>query len=202
MYYAGSILGVKAFGVLCWRRLPSGEIQKWWHVCIARCQDKSAAMTIELLRFLMRQNIESGKADGCSRLQCLSDTGTHFRSYMVMGTVANEFLRWLRPAFTEVSLFFGAESHFTNRYDGLLSQLRETLRQASMEEDVLSDACLVRVYRKWWDFRCEVDPGKWPASFHLFEPELQRHEVKLSMMVQSSLPASIMGLPQMDIQAE
>ena len=106
MFYAGSILGLNTLGCMVWRRLPDGKIRKFWLTFVSRIADKSAAFTVVLLQRLIAECRASGDLEHISRVQIISDTGTHFRSYTVLATISHEMLQSLRPAIVEMNVFF------------------------------------------------------------------------------------------------
>ena len=87
MYYAGSLLGLNTLGVMLWKKSVSGAARCWWEVLVSRVQDKSAAFTIALLDKVMESANADGECEGVDKVQILSDTGTHYRSYAVLGTL-------------------------------------------------------------------------------------------------------------------
>ena len=160
---------------------------------VSRSQDRSAAFTIVQIEWLLEQCRAAGHLEGISRLQLVSDTGTHFRSYTVLATCACNLLQALRPTIAEIAWHFGPEAHFKNRVDGLFAELREALRQASLEGNFLEDKELVEAYQAWWASRSAQDPLKIPATFTLFEPAAAKSGVPLSCFKPATLPAQIRG---------
>ena len=193
MFYAGAILAVNTLGILCWRRMPDGTVKHWWVVLISRVLDKSAAFTMDQLEFLLDECKRNGTLEGISKVQLISDTGTHFRSTKVAGSCAHGLLEKVRPAINSLGLFFGPESHFKFKVDGFFAELREAARQTALGKDILDDKDLVQCYKDWWTEAQVADPGKWDAHFHLYEPHCARHEVHVSQFKPSSLPKSIRG---------
>ena len=119
MFYAGAILGLNTLGMEVWYRKPSGEIVAFWYTLISRVQDKSACFTlIQLEDMLSFCRSEGHLAHGQHRFHMISDTGTHFRSYAVLGSLACHFLQNLRPQISEIAVTYGPESHSKNRCDG------------------------------------------------------------------------------------
>ena len=123
-----------------------------------------------------------------------SDTGTRFRSYAILGSLACHFLQSLRPQITEIAVTYGPESHSKNRCDVFFSELRQALKQQSSgEKDVLDETDLVACYTTWFEYRRSKDPTKQPTFFKVFEPNRARHEVRVATMKPATLPAPLRG---------
>ena len=194
MFYAGSILAVDTLGFHCWVRGEDGKAKVWWLALISRVADKSASFTMIQLEFMMKKYMASGAIEGRSRLQMISDCGTHFRAYAVLGTCGHTFLESLRQQIQEVCWHVLPEAHAKNAVDGLFSQLREAARTMSLVDDILSDADLCLAYETWWAHRRTIDPTKPPAEFVLYQPDRAKHLVRLSAFSVASLPFTVRGV--------
>ena len=148
--------------------------------------DKSASFTIAQLRDVLA-TVDWTLYD---YFQLISDVGTHFRSYIVLGTLAHQIMRDFK-AIKALHVLYGPEEHSKMDVDRLFSELREAARTTSMETEIIDDADLVACYRKWWDTQTIIDPSKPKADFVLYEPSLWRTEVELSRFDEKSLPCAL-----------
>ena len=194
MYYAGSHLGLNTLGCRCWRRSADGGVQSWWVTFLTRILDKSAATTMELLGALFQHCLAAGQLEGLHRMQILSDTGTHFRSLSVLGTLSHQFMQMIfKHDFHTINVWYGAESHFKNCCDGHFSELREAASQASTEQEILDELELCAVYRRWWQYRVAQDPTKEAAEFLIFEPGREKSAVELTALKAHTLTEKLKG---------
>ena len=111
-------------------------------------QDNTAAFSVVLLQALIAHNLEAGRLRGLSRIMLLSDTGTHFGSYAMLGTIANQCRSLGRAQFQEVGIFWGPEAHFKDLVDGHFSELKRALDQQALEKDVVTEQELCECYTR------------------------------------------------------
>ena len=123
----------------------------------------------------------------------MSDTGAHFRSYLVLGSLASNLLQEWKPTIMTIRVFYGCEGHYKNPVDGFFSQLREALRVAAQASDVETADDLVACYKAYWAEHTRADPSKCPCRVFLWQPSQDRHLVKLSHIKAASLPALLKG---------
>ena len=120
MFYAGSLLGINTLGILAWYLNEAGVVRRFWFCWISRIADKSAAYTmVQLQDFLVRCKELGHMSDNITKLHFVSDTGTHFRSYSVLGSMAEHLMGRLKPQIAEIAVMYGPESHAKCKVDGL-----------------------------------------------------------------------------------
>ena len=101
MWYAQARLAVTTWGCLVWGQGVAAEKEQ--HIYLSRVMDRTGPYTIALLDDLLGRLDLSGTTD----IQLWSDTGTHFRSYQVLGTIGVEFVNKYRKNFHPA---YGAEA--------------------------------------------------------------------------------------------
>jgi hypothetical protein len=117
MYYANNTLALNTLGALCWWLQANGTVHKEWRVFVTRVMDRSAAFTVCQLRSLLDE-MDKSLFD---EIQIISDCGTHFRSYFILGSYAEFVLQDNRHWLQTINVFWRAEGHSKNPMDRLFS---------------------------------------------------------------------------------
>jgi hypothetical protein len=126
-YYAGSRLGIATYGAFCW----GTPLDNPTYVgLVGRCIETGAQLSIAAL-----QQVISLLPEDClgrtQKICCWSDSGSHFRSWGYLGSLAAELGEGRRRS---VVLRWLAEHHGKSRCGGLFGHLGQAVREAAKGE--------------------------------------------------------------------